>query len=214
MICVALAELNFAEIMAILKTEEMVEIRIDLLNLTETQIIAIFRSHPNLVATCRKGRYSDEERQALLALAIRNGAAYVDLECDSPEDWRRSLTQLAREHHTRLIISYHNFELTPGLAELHLLLRNCEALPSDIVKIVTYCQTESDAERLLSLYSLNTKPLIAFGMGEAGRKSRLKALRLGAPFIYAAAETGQPTAPGQMTKNEILELLAEESANV
>jgi len=51
-------------------------------------------------------------------------------------------------------------------------------------------------------------------MGEAGRKSRLKALRLGAPFIYAAAETGQPTAPGQMTKNEILELLAEESANV
>lgn len=211
MICVALAELSFAEIMTVLQYEEMAEIRIDLLDLSLDQIKQIFQSHPHLIATCRKAHYPDEERQRLLALAIQNGAAYIDIENDAPEELRHSLMQLAREYNTRIIISYHNFDLTPSLAELQLIQQDCEAQAADIVKIVTFCHNKSDAERLLALYSISTKPLIAFGMGDAGKNSRIAALRLGAPFIYAAVQTNKPTAPGQMTKTEILTLLKQEA---
>jgi len=213
MICVALAEQPFKAILEIIRQEEMAEIRIDLLDLTTEQLQHIYQNHPQLIATCRPGRYSDTERYLILADAMKNGAAYVDLEHDAPQDFRQSLTQLARTHGTQVIVSYHNFDLTPSLVKLQQILRICESQSADIVKIVTFCHTESDAERLLALYPVNTKPLIAFGMGTAGRKSRLAALRLGAPFIYAAADTGKPTAPGQMTKAEILHLLEKEPTN-
>jgi len=214
MICVALAKLDYPEIKTILKTEEMAEIRLDLLDLNQIQICEVFHSHPNLIATCRPGKFPGTKRQTLLELAIRNGATYIDIENDAPPVFHHSILQLAHSHHTRVIISYHNFEMTPSFAELQLILRDCEARAADIVKIVTYCHTESEAESLLALYSICTKPLIAFGMGNAGRKSRLKALHLGAPFIYAASEIGAPTAPGQMTKTEILELLTGVSEHV
>ncbi|MDD5231740.1 MAG: type I 3-dehydroquinate dehydratase, partial [Candidatus Marinimicrobia bacterium] len=66
MICVALADLTFREILNILKQEEMAEIRIDLLDLSLDQIKQIFQSHTRLIATCRPGRYSDNERQTSL----------------------------------------------------------------------------------------------------------------------------------------------------
>ena len=213
MICVALAELSFAEIMTVLQQEEMAEIRIDLLDLSTEQLRHIFQNHSQLIATCRKGHHSDAERQALLELALQNGAAYIDLEHDAPESYRQTLTQLAHTHGTRVIISYHNFDLTPSAEKLQQILRDCEDQSADIVKIVTFCHTESDGERLLVLYTVNTKPLIAFGMGIAGRKSRIAALRLGVPFIYAAADNSKPTAPGQMTKAEILHLLEKEPTN-
>jgi len=213
MICVALADLTFREILNILKQEEMAEIRIDLLDLSLDQIKQIFQSHTRLIATCRPGRYSDNERQTLLELAIKNGAAYIDVENDAPPEFRRALIQLAHIHHTQIIISYHNFDLTPSFEILKSILKDCELRAADIVKIVTYCQTDDDAERLLSLYSIADKPLIAFGMGPAGRKSRLDAQKLGAPFIYAASEKGAPTAPGQMTKAEILDISKQESKN-
>jgi len=214
MICVALAELTFPEILAVLQQEEMAEIRLDLLDLNREQIAQIFKSHPRLVATCRKGRYSDEERQNLLDAAIQNGAAYVDIENDAPLDFRKSMTQLARQNGTQAIISYHNFEKTPSFAELQLVQRECESFADVIVKIVTFCHSAGDAGRLLELYSINTKPLIAFGMGEAGKSSRIAALQHGAPFIYAAASSDKPTAPGQLTKAEILKLLDREKSYV
>jgi 3-dehydroquinate dehydratase type I len=214
MICVVLADLTFPEVKTLLKQEEMAEIRLDLLNLNRDQIAAIFQSHPRLVATCRKGRHSDQERQALLALALQSGAAYIDIENDAPQDFRQSLTKLARSHGAQAIISYHNFEMTPSFAELQLIHRDCESLSAAIVKIVTYCHSPEDAERLLALYSINTKPLIAFGMGDAGKNSRTVALRRGAPFIYAAAYSSKVTAPGQLTKAEILALLAREKPYV
>jgi len=212
MICVALADLTFPEILAVLRQEEMVEIRLDLLDLNHAQITQIFQSHPCLVATCRKGRYSDEERQKLLALAIQSGAAYVDIENDAPLDFRKSLIQLARLNGTQAIISYHNFEKTPSFAELQLVQRECESFTDVIVKIVTFCHSAEDAGRLLELYSINTRPLIAFGLGEAGKYSRIAALQHGAPFIYAAASSDKTTAPGQLTKVEILKLLDREKS--
>ena len=45
--------------------------------------------------------------------------------------------------------------------------------------------------------------LIAFGMGEAGRQTRLECLKLGAPFSYACFSEDEATAPGQMTTAEM-----------
>ena len=45
--------------------------------------------------------------------------------------------------------------------------------------------------------------LIAFGMGEAGRQTRLECLKLGAPFSYACFSEDEATAPGQLTTAEM-----------
>ena len=45
--------------------------------------------------------------------------------------------------------------------------------------------------------------LIAFGMGEEGRSTRIECLRRGAPFSYAALTPEEATAPGQWTTEDM-----------
>jgi 3-dehydroquinate dehydratase type I len=79
----------------------------------------------------------------------------------------------------------------------------------DIAKVVTQVNTNADAANLLSLYSIN-KPLVAFGMGDAGKLTRVVAPLLGAEFTFASMDNGVATAPGQIryhTMKEIIDYL-------
>jgi 3-dehydroquinate dehydratase-1 len=77
---------------------------------------------------------------------------------------------------------------------------------ADIAKLATFSKSKADNARLLSLYS-NDKPIVALGMGETGKITRLMAPLLGAEFTFAAMDDGQPTAPGQITYSNMKEIL-------
>lgn len=47
--------------------------------------------------------------------------------------------------------------------------------------------------------------LVAFAMGETGKRSRLECLRLGSPFTYAALNDEEAAAPGQWSYSEMLD---------
>lgn len=214
MICTSLQNKTYGEILTILEDPavEMAEIRLDRCPLSDEEIEALFAdSDTPLIATCRIAESpSLEEAERRLRLAIEAGARFADLEIEAPAQTSKNFQHLCRKRGTEIIRSYHNFELTPDDEGLQMALARCFRYGADIAKVVTACQGPEDAARLEALYSLVLEDvdslqgrLVAFGMGEAGRQSRLECLRRGAPFSYAALSAEDATAPGQWSLAEM-----------
>ena len=207
MICTSIQNKELKEIQALLPGLEMAEIRLDRCALEEDEIEELFAdSDVPLIATCRL----DEEPQApaLLELAVKAGAKYVDLEVEAPAAVGRRIREACREYGTVLIRSYHNYENTPPLPVLQATLERARQFGGEVVKIVTTARTEADNATISALYK-DAAPgtLLAFCMGEKGRASRLEALKQGAPFTYACLSEEEATAPGQWTQQAMQEAL-------
>ena len=197
MICTSIQHKDLQQILDILPTLEMAEIRLDRCPLEEDDIDRLFsESDVPLIATCRLS----EEPQApeLLEQAIRAGAKYVDLEMEAPAAVGRRIREACREWGTVLIRSYHNFTETPPLEVLRSLVERARSFGGEVVKIVTTATSEADNAVVAALYE-EPGTLVAFCMGEAGRPSRMEALAKGAPFTYASLSEEEATAPGQWT---------------
>lgn len=208
MICCSIQNKGYRQILDILKSVEMAEIRLDLCDLTEEQIEKIFSQDVPLIATCRApqgasyGEFARTER--LLTLAIRSGAHYADLEIEAPKPVSKRIAQACAEWGSVMIRSYHDFSGTPDLEQLRELVDKCRHHDGEIVKIVTTANSPEDAALVNSLYkSYTPASLVAFAMGEYGRQSRLECLRCGAPFTYAALSAEEATAPGQWVYDDM-----------
>lgn len=195
-ICVSIGNTSFQDILKVLEEVGMAEIRIDLLDLMPNQLEMVFSSHKNLIATCRQGRYDDAQRASMLSRAIEAGAAWVDLEIETSDEWRKPLIDLARSKRCKLIISWHCFGKTPSDAELYSIVDNLYAAGADVAKIACLSNSRKDSARLMSLYS-KYNHLVAIGMGKVGVISRIASLQLGAPFTFASLADDK-TAPGQV----------------
>lgn len=214
MICTCIQHKSYEEILDILSRPEveMAEIRLDLCELKDDEIEDLFsNSDTPLIATCRTcTEVPADEAERRLSLAIRSGARFADLEIEAPVAQSKRFRNLCEENGTEIIRSYHNFSETPSDEVLQMALARCFRYGADIAKIVTTCNSAEDAMRTEGLYSCILEDidslegrLIAFGMGEEGRASRLECLRRGAPFTYAALTEGEGTAPGQWTTSEM-----------
>ena len=203
MICTSIQNKELPEIQDLLQHLEMAEIRLDRCALEDGDIDTLFaESDVPLIATCRLS----EESQApeILERAIQAGAKYVDLEMEAPAAVGRRIREACREYGTVLIRSYHNFDNTPSREVLLSILDRARSFGGEVVKIVTTATCEADSNTVLSLYeAAEAGTLVAFAMGEAGRQSRLEALRKGAPFTYACVSAEEATAPGQWTTEEM-----------
>ena len=181
------------------------EIRLDLCGLGEDEVHELFSgSRIPLIATCMK------RSSHLCEAAVLAGAAYVDINVFSYVSLKKEEQALLRSRGTRLILSFHDYQMTPGTDALAKVYREAVRAGADIVKIVTTASSTEDALRVLDLYrmqrngSLGRKrvPLTAFAMGDEGRFSRLEAYRLGAPFVYCALRKKYIVAPGMFTMEE------------
>jgi 3-dehydroquinate dehydratase-1 len=184
----------------------MAELRFDKIQPQADEIKKLLNFNIPIIATCRNQKYNDSQRFEILKTAVENGAAYVDIEIESTEEYRKKLTETARKNACKIIISYHNFEETPAIAELKNIVAQAKRHDADLLKIVTTAQNCKDVARILSLYQIE-KNIIAFAMGELGKNSRIESFKLGAPFIYAAFEEGSESATGQMTKQQVEKIL-------
>jgi 3-dehydroquinate dehydratase-1 len=208
MICVSLAEKDPDVCLEILEKVEMAEIRIDLAELSDEDIARIFAARKKLIATCRPGKYSQQESIQKLRLAIGSGATFVDIEYEANEDFRNELIDFAHLHQCDVIISYHNYEMTPELDELEKIMQTCFELGADLAKIATMIKVNRDNSKILSLYKAPGR-LVAIGMGELGKISRIVAPFLGAEFTYASLTDDNATAPGQISYNRLNKYIRE-----
>ncbi|MCX6584194.1 MAG: type I 3-dehydroquinate dehydratase [Candidatus Aminicenantes bacterium] len=212
MICISIAGLSFERCREALSDAQMAEIRLDRLDFSLQQVREVFSMRSGLIAACRPGNISEAERTGLLLAAVEAGAAYADIEIDAGAGFRETVTTACRKNDCKVIISYHNYENTPPLEELKVLVNRCFSAGADVAKIACQVNCEADAARILSLYDRDeigneNKKIVAIGMGEKGKITRPAALLLGAPFTYAALSEGRETAPGQMSKQTLEEIL-------
>lgn len=206
MICVAISDKDHRKCIATLTKVQMAEIRLDLTEFDNDAIDAVFAQEVPLVATCRPDNMSEQDQYFKLRRAIEAGANYVDIEYEAPEAQREALIEIARKHNCKVIISYHNYDETPGLRELYKIVDECYEKGGDIAKIATMVNSSSDSGKILSLYSVG-KPMIAIGMGEQGKATRVMAPFLGAEFTFAAQDGEEGTAPGQIPYSDMITLL-------
>lgn len=201
MICTCIQHKDYGQILSILDDPwvELAEIRLDRCHLGDDEIEDLFgNSDTPLVATCRIAEAGAGEAERLLSLAIRSGARFADLELEADAAFSKRFRSLCEECGTEIIRSYHNFETTPDPGFLEQVTARCYRYGADIAKVVVKCRNASDAGTILSLYDApETDPsrLIAFGMGEAGKATRIACLAKGAPFSYCAYD--EEAAPGQ-----------------
>ena len=208
MICIALSSKNINTCIDWLDKVEMAEIRLDLTAFGPEEIKRVFSHKTPAIATCRPEKLGTDKQFEMLSRAIEAGAHYVDIEYEAPKDQVENIRRIAMKNRCKLIVSYHNFVETPGLRELYKIADECYAKGADIAKIATHVLSDEDNARLLSLYSIS-KPLIALGMGDKGKISRLMAPFLGAVFTFAAMDEGNATAPGQINYSRMKKTLGE-----
>jgi 3-dehydroquinate dehydratase I len=207
MICVSLGNISFDQCKKLIADEDLAEIRIDLLQLTENELVDLVKVGKKVVATCRKNeRFSDSERIKWLKIAIEAQADYVDIEYEAPKDFKNQVIEVAKQHNCDVIISYHNFEKTPELDELKKIVTESFQMGANVAKLATMANDRMDNVKMLSLYE-EDKRLVAICMGNLGKISRILAPYFRAEFTFAALVKQQGTAPGQLTKIELVDMI-------
>jgi 3-dehydroquinate dehydratase I len=208
MICASIAEKDVARCIESLDKVEMAEIRIDLAEFSNDEIRQVFSRRKKTIATCRPGKIKQEDRVEMIKIAIAAGATYVDLEYEATPEYKNDLIDYAHKHQCDVIISYHNYDRTPELDELEEIVRDCYAQGADLAKIATHVNVNRDNSKILSLYKAPGR-LVAIGMGDLGRISRIVAPFLGAEFTYASLNEEEATAPGQISYDKLNQFIME-----
>ncbi len=182
---------------------DIIELRLDYLKNPDLKRILERRTKPVIVTnrpTREGGKFdgSEEERIALLKLAIQLHADFVDVEHDSIQNIRRDT---AHRVPTKIIVSYHNFRETPG--NLATIYEKLSQYGADMVKIVTYANDITDNIKIHRLLQETQIPLISFCMGEYGVISRILYKRFGSYLTFASLQKGKESAPGQISIHEL-----------
>jgi len=184
---------------------DIVEIRLDLAG---NCIAEASRLQQPVIATIRLasegGNWTqpDDARLPLFETALQQ-LTTVDVEYRSPI--MRQVSALACRYQRPLIISYHDFEKTPPLAELQQVIRTA-ANYGTVVKIATMTRTEQDVATLQALFAEQCSSSVCLlGMGPLGPRTRLEFPRMGSCFTYGWLD--EPVAPGQLAAAELVRLL-------
>jgi 3-dehydroquinate dehydratase I len=146
----------------------------------------------------------DDDRRAKY-LALLPAAAAIDLELRSAESMSDLRETVLRNAKT-LILSFHDFQKTPSLADLEHACAKMRDLGANILKIATKTESGSEVSRLLTLLEHSSTPLAVMGMGALGRASRLLFAKAGSVLNYGWLD--KPQVSGQWSAKEFLEFLA------
>ena len=203
-ICLTIGNVTFDEALKHLSNVSLAEIRMDLLDFSNEQFSSIFSQNKCTIATYRSDNHFDV-LFSKYSQAIEFGCTCVDIDINVPEVYRDKIADLAHSKGCKVVLSYHNYEKTPGHRDLSRLVEKMVGSGADIVKIACTAHSTEDCSRVLGLYEKYTK-LVAFCMGEIGKITRLAAPMLGAPFTYASIK-GKEVAPGQMNYDVVESML-------
>ena len=163
------------------------------------------------IATCRRKAHGGGFVGALSAElemlhgAVAAGCQIVDVEVESAEEAKAAQLTKLRATGAALMISFHDFSRTRGLAQA---ADRIEAFKPDFVKVVSTARSLADNLAVLKLIedrSLSSH-VVGIAMGEEGILSRVLGPRAGAAFTFAAFSDGTETAPGQLSSRTLLDL--------
>ena len=157
------------------------------ISLNEAQVIALYG------AVC-------ESRQIdLIDYEMSNAPAHI-----------RQVRAVSKANDIKLILSFHNFSLTPELAVLNQRFLQAEQLGADISKIAVMPRNLEDVLTLLSATLQSSQklriPLISMSMGPYGSLTRLFGWTFGSALTFAVGASS--SAPGQVPIEDLNAVLA------
>lgn len=184
---------------------DMVELRLDYLYpVADESMKRLMDSvnFPKIVTVRRKVdggcfRGTERERLVLLEKACRLGADYVDIEIDVDFG-------AFENGGTKIICSYHNFNQTPCVGDLVMILKSCLVKRASVVKVVTMAAKCSDNATILEFLGESLGivgkdvKIVSFCMGEKGKLSRVLCTRFGSFLTFASLRKGKESACGQI----------------
>jgi len=197
---------------SLVRDNSFLEFRLDYLSkpgLAMPRIKRFLDMHPGtvVVATCRrvasggKFRGSIASQLDVLNKAAATGCQLVDVELQTAVKCKSEQIQKLRSR-AGLILSFHDFRATKKLDET---LEKMLAYPADFYKVVSTATTLSDNVTVMKFLARegDRHSVVSMCMGEQGIISRVLGVRAGSAFTFAAAATGQETAPGQVSAQEL-----------
>ncbi|KAK7319617.1 hypothetical protein RJT34_04340 [Clitoria ternatea] len=193
---------------------DLVEIRLDYLTSFDPyrDLNTLIQDHPlPLLFTYRPvwegGKYDgdDTKRFDALRLAMELGADYIDVELKVADQFYDSIRGKTFSK-TKVIVSSHNYQLTPSVEDLGNLVARIQATGADIVKIATTALDITDVACMFQIMVHSQVPFIGLVMGDRGVISRVLCAKFGGYLTFGAAESGVVSAPGQPTLKDLLYL--------
>ncbi|MBP8866004.1 MAG: type I 3-dehydroquinate dehydratase [Acetobacterium sp.] len=171
----------------------------------EQGLIYTYRSH-------REGgvcKTADEIRATAMIAAIKsNYIDYLDVELNSETTFLEQLKVALKTSETQWLVSSHNFEKTPVIAEISAVFRAMEEAGGDVLKLAVMPQSIDDVRHLieatLTYNEKSPKPMIAIAMGSLGVITRIAPDLCGGSLTFVAG--AGKTAPGQLSLEEIIDL--------
>lgn len=191
---------------------DVVEVRLDCLAKQESKIAFLLKRIrlPILLTARHPGEggaagLSAPRRRQLLETFLPF-ASIIDIELRSAEVFADVLAA-ARKHRLGIVLSYHNFSLTPSTDALAETQRKARRLGADICKIAVRMRNATDLARLLGIQAVARHPLATMGMGPLGKVSRLVLPMAGSRLVYGYID--RPQVAGQWPAGLLAERLRE-----
>ncbi len=192
------------------KVADFLELRIDYLQNPDIEKLLRSSPVPKIITNRHPdegGRYRgpEDRRIASLQEAIDLGAEYIDIEYN----FYRKYFKREDPFRNKVIISHHNFSLTPDIEKLDqlyktIIKKKClDVVNSDIIKIATRARTFVDNWNSLDRVLMRKSEIISVCMGEFGIPSRIINPLYGSFLTYASMDENKTSAPGQITVKEL-----------
>lgn len=153
---------------------------------------------------------SDEDYIRLNCFAAEYHLAdALDVELFRGDQIVKEIIDCAHRNTVCVVVSNHNFTMTPDEETIVSRLRRAEQLGGDILKIAAMPQSPQDVITLLSAteraHRLCDRPLITMSMGKLGAISRIAGETFGSAVTFGAA--GKASAPGQLAADDLYRIL-------
>ncbi|MBN2286505.1 MAG: type I 3-dehydroquinate dehydratase [Tissierellales bacterium] len=172
-----------------------------------TPVIFTFRSQ----SEGGLSKLSEEERIKIITTVIASRLIdLVDIEMSSGKPFIETIKEEARKHDVKMILSYHNFDMTPSQSFMIEKFKEAEALGADVAKIAVMPVKNEDVLQLMVSTLQASKvlniPMIAMSMGQKGMITRIAGKLFGSDLTFACMDDA--SAPGQIKVENLRQVLS------
>ncbi len=193
---------------------DMVELRIDQFSefsenyvLEKAKLVKDYNL--GIIATVRSkeegGKFIPDEQRLKIFEAVAGISDIIDVELTS-EKINRKVVEIAKDEGKLSLVSYHDFDKTPDEDFIQSVIDRAVSLGADIVKFAFKVNSYEDVSRILCISGKNRdKKVVAIGMGELGKITRVAGFFFGSVLTYTYI--GKSFAPGQIEARKLIEEL-------
>ena len=191
------------------KVSNFIELRVDYIKNVSIDDIRIIKDNVKVenIFTCRSikegGKFDGDMNYLLKIIETANSLKFDHIDIESG-----LLDKINFTKNCKIIGSHHDFEKTPNYYDLLKIYDDIKKFAFvDIVKIATSVNNDEDNINLIKLL-INKDDIIALGMGEKGKITRIVAPLLGGYLTFGTVNNNI-SASGQMSLDELKQIYGE-----